>query len=392
MLYRYNEIKTVHLEVTDNCNAACPMCARNINGGEENPQLPNTEITLDDAKKIFTVDFIKQLNRMYICGNYGDPVAAKDTLEIIQYFREHNPSMSLGMMTNGSAKRPEWWAELGKVLSGPKDYVVFGIDGLEDTNHLYRQNTIFSKIMENAQAFIDAGGRARWDYIVFAHNEHQVETAEQLSKTMGFEKFQYKKSARFFSNASGTTKEMHQAANRKGVETALLQAPTNTKYRNPALDNLSKIAKADDTKIKILPSKVSDLDGNLGRQKFSNDPSKKSPMEQYWDTAQIKCKVAEEKSLYISAEGIVQPCCWTAGQMYVWYWEPESSQIWNLIREVGKDNLNAKLTSLEGIVDGLFFQDLVPNSWNKSSCADGKLAVCSKTCGSKYDPFTEQFK
>ena len=389
MLYRYTDIKTVHLEVTDKCNAACPMCARNINGGEDNPQLPNVELSLEDVKTMFPVDFIKQLDRMYMCGNYGDPIAARDTLEIFQYFREHNSKMMLSLHTNGSAKSAEWWTNLAKVL-GTKGYVVFSVDGLEDTNHLYRQNTVFSKIMTNAQAFIDAGGRARWDYIVFAHNEHQVELAEELSKKMKFEKFQFKKSARFYSNATGVTKEMHQAANRKGL-TALLQPPTNPKYKNSALQELSKIAK-DTNEIKFLPSKSSDLTGNLGTQIFHLNVDKKTPMEKYWDTSEIKCKVAEEKSIYISAEGVVQPCCWTAGQMYVWYWEPESSQIWNLIRVVGKDNLNAKLTPLQTIIDGLFFQDLLPESWKKPSCAEGKLSVCAKTCGGKHDAFLEQFK
>ncbi len=83
---------------------------------------------------------------------------------------------------------------------------------------------------------------------------------------------------------------------------------------------------------------------------------------------------------------------WTAGQMYVWYWTPKGGQIWNLIDQIGKDNLNATKLSLENIVNGLFFQDLVPNSWKKSSCADGKLAVCAKTCGTKHDAFAEQFK
>ena len=389
MLYRYTDIKTVHLEVTDKCNAACPMCARNINGGEDNPQLPDVELSVDDVMTMFPVDFVKQLDRMYMCGNYGDPIAAKDTLEIFQYFRKHNPKMTLSLHTNGSAKSTDWWNQLATIL-GSKGYVVFSVDGLEDTNHLYRQNTVFSKIMTNAQAFIDAGGRARWDYIVFAHNEHQVELAETLANKMKFEKFQFKKSARFFSNASGVTKEMHQSANRKGL-TTLLQPPTTPKYRNSALKELSKIASTTN-EVKFLPSKVADLDSILGKQVFHLEAEKKSAMEKYWDTSEIKCKVAEEKSIYISAEGIVQPCCWTAGQMYVWYWEPNTSQIWDLINRVGKDNLNAKITPLQNIVDGLFFQDLIPDSWNKASCAEGKLAVCAKTCGGKYDAFTEQFK
>lgn len=388
-MYNYSDIKTVHLEITDNCNAACPMCGRNINGGQENPWLPKTELFIDDIKKIFEPKFIKQLDRLYMCGNYGDPIAARDTLEAFSYFREHNHKMNLSMHTNGSAKRPEWWKELAKVI-GNKGHVVFSIDGLEDTNHLYRQNTIWSKIIENAQAFIDAGGRARWDYIVFAHNEHQVEEAKTLSEKMRFEKFQIKKSARFFSLASGMTKEMHQAANRKGMQTTLLQAPKNPKYRNSALDKLSEIAKTDS--IKFIPSKQEDLEGNISSQIFYKNKEKKKPMEKYWDEVSIKCKVQEEKSIYVSAEGIVQPCCWTAGQMYVWYWTLKGGQVWNLINTVGKDNLNAKLVPLDIILDGEYFQKHIPESWNKSSCADGKLAVCAKTCGTKYDAFSEQFK
>jgi hypothetical protein len=59
---------------------------------------------------------------------------------------------------------------------------------------------------------------------------------------------------------------------------------------------------------------------------------------------------------------------------------------------VGKDTINAKINSLENIVDGLYFQSVIPDSWNKNSCAEGKLAVCAKTCGTKYDAFAEQFK
>jgi len=387
-MYKSHEIRTVHLEITDKCNAACPMCARNINGGEDNPQLPGTELSIDDIKQIFRPEFIRQLDRMYMCGNYGDPIAARDTLETFQYFREHNAKINLSMHTNGSAKKPDWWRQLAYAL-GSKGYVVFSIDGLEDTNHLYRQNTVWSKIMENAQAFIDAGGRARWDYIVFAHNEHQVEEAEALANKMGFERFQYKKSARFFSVATGMTKEMHQASNRKGVATTLLQAPTNPKYRNSALQELAKISSGE---IKTIPSRAAELEGTQYPQIFHKDVAKKKPMEKVWDEAVIKCKVKEEKSVYVSAEGIVQPCCWTAGQMYVWYWTERGGQIWKLIDEQGKDNLNAIHHGLDSIIDGDFFQRKVPDSWNKPSCAEGKLAVCAKTCGSKYDAFAEQFK
>jgi len=390
-MYKSSEITTVHLEVTERCNASCPQCARNINGGEVNPQLHNAELSLDDVRTILKPEFIKQLKRLYMCGNYGDPISANDTLEIFQYIRSHNAKMQLSFHTNASAKTPEWWSKLPAAM-GKSHYVVFSVDGLEDTNHLYRQGTVWKKIMENARAFIAAGGRARWDYIVFGHNEHQVEEARALAESMGFEKFNVKKSNRFFSNTRGAVKAKHQAGNRKGAETTLLSMPKNPEYQNAALKQLESLSK-DKGEIKIdFMTTVAELEGKIGQQKFNSDPAKKKDMEKYWDTVEVKCKVAEEKSIYITAEGYLQPCCWTAGQMYVWYWKERGGQIWDAINAAGLDSLDLRVNDLNDVIDGKFMQEIIPESWNKPSCAEGKLAVCAKTCGNKYDAFSEQFK
>lgn len=390
-MYKASEITTIHLEVTERCNASCPQCARNINGGEVNPHLQNAELSLDDVKQILKPEFIKQLKRLYMCGNYGDPISANDTLEIFEYLRSHNSKMQLSFHTNASAKTPEWWSRLPAAM-GKSHYVVFSVDGLEDTNHLYRQGTVWKKIMENARAFIAAGGRARWDYIVFGHNEHQVEEARALAETMGFEKFNVKKSNRFFSNTRGAVKAEHQAGNRKGVETTLLSMPKNPEYQNAALKQLESLSK-DKGEIKIdFMTTVAELEGKIGSQKFNLDPAKKKDMEKYWDTVPIKCKVAEEKSIYITAEGYLQPCCWTAGQMYVWYWKQRGGQIWDAINIAGVDSLDLRKHDLNDVINGKFMQEVIPESWDKPSCAEGKLAVCAKTCGTKYDAFSEQFK
>ena len=390
-MYRSDEITTVHLEVTERCNASCPQCARNINGGEVNPQLHDAELSLADVKNILEPEFIKQLKRLYMCGNYGDPISAKDTLEIFEYIRSHNAKMQLSFHTNASAKTPEWWNKLPAAM-GKNHYVVFSLDGLEDTNHLYRQGTVWSKIIANAQAFIAAGGRARWDFIVFGHNEHQVEEARALAGSMGFEKFNIKKSNRFFSNTKGAVKMAHQAGNRKGAATTVISMPTNPEYQNAAIKNMQEISK-DKGEIKLdLLTTVAELNGRTGAQRFTLDQSKKKDMEKYWDSAEIKCKVAEEKSIYITAEGYLQPCCWTAGQMYVWYWKSQGGQIWDAINQAGLDSLDLKKHQLRDVIDGKFIQEIIPESWAKPSCAEGKLAVCAKTCGTKYDAFSEQFK
>lgn len=390
-MYKANEITTVHLEVTERCNASCPQCARNINGGEVNPQLHDAELTLNDVRTILKPEFIRQLKRLYMCGNYGDPISARDTLEIFEYIRSNNATMQLSFHTNASAKTPEWWSKLPAAM-GKSHYVVFSVDGLEDTNHLYRQGTVWKNIMRNAEAFIQAGGRARWDYIVFGHNEHQVEEARALATSMGFEKFNVKKSNRFFSNTRGAVKAEHQAGNRKGAETTLLSMPKNPEYQNAALKQLESLSK-DKGEIKIdFVTTVAELDGKIGKQKFNLDPEKKKDMEKYWDSVEVKCKVAEEKSIYITAEGYLQPCCWTAGQMYVWYWKERGGQIWDAINQAGLDSLDLRTHDLNDVINGKFIQEVIPEAWNKPSCAEGKLAVCAKTCGAKYDAFSEQFK
>ena len=74
--------------------------------------------------------------------------------------------------------------------------VVWGIDGLEDTNHIYRVGAKWEKIINNAKAFIDAGGIASWQFIEFEHNKHQIEEAKQLAKELGFKEFRLVSSTR----------------------------------------------------------------------------------------------------------------------------------------------------------------------------------------------------
>ena len=190
-IFRFQNVKIVHLEPTTNCNAACPQCLRTRTEFEPN------ELSLEDVKLLFTPDVLMQLEKIYMCGNYGDPASARQTLEMYEYFRSVNTTLTLGMNTNGGIRFPDWWTRLAKVMNKPNDYVVFSIDGLEDTNHLYRRNVRWSKVMDNAKAFIDAGGSAHWDMLVFEHNKHQVDEAHKLAKDMGFNWFRAKVSRRF---------------------------------------------------------------------------------------------------------------------------------------------------------------------------------------------------
>jgi len=185
-------IKEIHIEPTSLCNAECPQCARNMRGKGLNPNIKLGSLDLIFFQKSFNEENIKNINKIFFCGNVGDPCATPDLLKIFIYLKSIKKDIVLGINTNGSLKTKEWFKELGNILQGPLDYVVFSIDGLEDTNNIYRRNTNWQKIIENAESYISTGASAHWDMLVFQHNKHQIEQAQSLAKKIGFSWFRSK--------------------------------------------------------------------------------------------------------------------------------------------------------------------------------------------------------
>jgi MoaA/NifB/PqqE/SkfB family radical SAM enzyme len=235
------DIKVIHIEPTDVCQAQCPLCARETDSLFD--KTSQNHLTVSQIQSLLTIDDIKNLDKVFMCGNFGDPAAGKHTIEIFRYFREINENITLGMNTNGALRNKAWWTSLGELFNKPYDYVVFSIDGLADTNDIYRINVNWDNLMENTRCFIDTGACAQWDMLVYKHNEHQVDECQELARKMGFKWFRAKVSSRGFTDK--------------------LQSPSawqNTK----------------------------EFDGP------------------------IECFVLKEKSMYISATGQTNPCCWLA--------------------------------------------------------------------------------
>ncbi|HUV20547.1 MAG TPA: radical SAM protein [Gammaproteobacteria bacterium] len=360
-LYHYDELRIVHLELTHRCNAACPMCARNINGGAVNPDMPLSELSLADIKAILLPDFVARLKRIYACGNYGDPIVARDCLEVFRYLREHGPNLNLDLHTNGSARKPDWWRELAAIMKQGPHYLRFGIDGLEDTNHLYRRGTDWKTVMRSAETFIEAGGHAEWDFLVFRHNEHQVEEARKLAADMGFREFFVRKTGRFLDAGELETSERFDVLDKKGNFEYFLEQPKNPDYQNPAFGNLE-----------------------LVKQRYGE-------YQTYLDKVEIDCKVAGRKrKIYLSAQGYALPCCWL-GAVFSESSTAERRQFADLLKDFGGSSaVDARRHGLEAVIEGPLFQQAIPASWGQASIADGKLAICARTCGKEFDPLDHQ--
>jgi len=181
-----DNIKRLDLEISSNCVASCPFCPRNFYGMKHNAGYTVTSISLENFKKIFNEQFVSRLEHVRFNGNFGDFNTNPEAVEIVEYLRHNNRHLDIDIHTNGHSRDSDFWKKLAK--SDPM--VHFALDGLQDTHHLHRIGTSWSRVMKNAQTFIDAGGRATWKMIVFEHNKHQVSQCSELAKDMNFRAFE----------------------------------------------------------------------------------------------------------------------------------------------------------------------------------------------------------
>jgi MoaA/NifB/PqqE/SkfB family radical SAM enzyme len=341
-MFKFNELKSIHLEISNNCQASCPMCTRNIHGGMENPLLEIENWTLDRFKTAITPEVLNQIEKLYFCGNFGDPILNKDLPDMCLYAKEVNPKIQVRIHTNGSARSKAWWIKLASSL--PEDHgVVFAIDGLEDTHSLYRIGTNYEAIIENAHHFILAGGKAEWAFIRFKHNEHQVEDARKKAKELGFETFTMKDSSRFL---------------------------LDTKF--PVWN------KEGETIYHLEPSSYSEL-------KFIDHKVIKNYKELV-SKVEVDCYVKKEKEIYLDAKGHLLPCCWISSLPYISI-DHEGiavpvktemrSQYYDLVDSLGGlPKLDIEKNSLKDIIDSAEYQSVWNEYWN-----DKKLITCARVCG-----------
>lgn len=357
----YDKITGLHLELTTKCNAACPMCNRNFKG-RVREKLKMTELSLDDCKKILDVDFLKQLKLISMCGVFGDPINNKYLFDILDYIYSINLDVVINIYTNGSLYDASWWKELAGKLK--KGRVIFGIDGLDGVSELHRCKTNFNKVIENAKAYIDAGGIAQWDYIVFKHNEHQVEDARKLSEKLGFFEFQIKKTSRFFKTLYENDEFLdstildygrHPVYDIKGNIKYYIEMPENKEYRNSTEDEIF--------------------------EKINNNET----FNKYLDNVYVECQAVKTHGIFISACGEVFPCCTVYQQVcYGSIFGVIDEQELNEYKIYQKYDLSAFNSSIKEIVSGGFFEE-VQDSFSKKSVLEGKCKSCSRACGKSLD-------
>lgn len=369
-MFDFHDINEYQIEITSYCNASCPQCPRNELGYGINQLMPLAHLDPGVLDRTFDHELCQRLRQIFFCGSYGDPIMHPDFLQIMRDFRKKNPTLWLYIHTNGGAHDADYWKEIAKIMAG-YGQIDFGIDGLSDTLHLYRRQVDFDRVISNAKSFINNGGRAQWNFIVFQHNQHQVRAAKELSQQLGFVNFLARHTGRFFHH--GTEDELHEwpVQDRHRQVVYYLRPPTDAQYRNVSIQRLPE-----------LKHRYQDL-------------------QQYFSDTPIQCDAGTGRKVAINVEGLVLPCNFFNHNLYDARFytdqlpgknrlhdEDGTNQVRKFLERYGLHNLSIKHKSLQEIFQNSMWSDLV-ESWSKP-LGQGRLFECAMTCGQEFTKVWDQ--
>jgi MoaA/NifB/PqqE/SkfB family radical SAM enzyme len=374
-LWNTQDVNMIHVELSTFCNANCPACPRYFPGSTVvRSGLETTSVSLQQFETWFDEDIVKQIKHWRFCGTHGDPMMAKDVIDIIEYIFSTNSSAEISINTNGGMRSIVDWEYLGKISYEHKLKMIFSIDGLKDTNHIYRRNVLWNSLIDNVTAFINSGGHAVWEFLKFRHNENQIDEAKELSKKLGFRQFVLKNPIGF-DHLDGI-KDMP-VFDKNGDYDYSIFPPTlfngtdsrESKIHYQSRDNLLKFWKSNTENIinKYKTSVNSFVDDIQVTKTEINCMSKSMACDKYGKGSEI----------YVNVKGIVYPCCFIGTSLDAFDTSIAALQLHSRINDIGRNKFNLNIISLKEILNSKQLNKFTENTWDTEQC----LVFCKQTCG-----------
>lgn len=328
-----NNIQVIHVELTNKCNARCPGCAR-TKQGQTHPYLQKQlmEWTIDDFKKVFPKNLVE--NKSFTLGGVVDePMMVKDIVPICKYIVDNNGEIEIN--TNTGSNKPEVFAELGELSKNSQSIkMIFSVDGCEATNHMYRVNVQWKKVLENMTAYSQQGGICEWHYLIFQHNKDDIEPAKMLSKKL--------KIPLYFRQNTRNTKDWAVVSKQKDKDTIEQTISSDKEFQHPEHD------------------KVKNWQHEDVNEEMANT---------------ISCLMYHKKEIFVDWSGRLWPCCWFSTDYHF------DQLPW--ITELEKDyNINWNSVhhhSIENILQHDYYNHLLKESWIYGNPYHAN--ECFKQCG-----------
>ena len=337
MYHSIDHIHTLDVAITSVCNALCIDCARwwiddqgqqhhNPRDGHRNHHWPADQLLAHTTP-------LTNIRTVLITGNAGDPLTHPQLAHIVRQWSLQWPHCHIEIDTNGSVGSTQQWQDLADI---PRVQVRFAIDGLEDTNHIYRRSVPWHRVVHNVEQWSALGGDGTLKTIDFPWNLDQRDQIKQWSRQLGFDHIV---DQRWNPELDDTILALHRA-NRSVSDWQGTTDPDGDWHTS-----------AD----RIIQQWI-----DMGR-----------PME-------AECKSGSGEWLYINHDHRVWPCCYWASADYV-QWHTQRHQLDHLQRQLPADWNSLDHHSLTDIIQNPLLSQL-ELLWQGDSVSNTSL-TCIDQCG-----------
>ncbi len=170
------------IDICNVCNLRCPLCPTG------NTTLARVQgmFTLEQYKEVF--DKVKEYALVVSIYNHGEPFLNPDAFAII----EHTRSNRVGTNVSSNLNWPHP-VDVRDIVRSGLDYITVSLDGVtQETYEQYRVLGNVEEVFENLRALVAAKKALKrktpfveWQYIVFKHNEHEMDQARKLADEIG---------------------------------------------------------------------------------------------------------------------------------------------------------------------------------------------------------------
>jgi len=168
------------------CNLRCPLCAT----GNGSNTLKKGLLQVDMFRHI--VDEMGTYLYNIDLFNWGEPLLNKDIYEMIAYAHKRHILTSISSNFHFFDE-----AAAAKMVNSGLDYLILSIDGAtQETYEKYRVGGDLEVVLNNVRTLVETRKRLGkktpyifWQFLVFRHNEHEIEQARDLALGLGVDEF-----------------------------------------------------------------------------------------------------------------------------------------------------------------------------------------------------------
>ena len=170
------------IDICNVCNLRCPLCPT----GNLTIARRQAMLSLDQFKVIF--DKIREYALVVSLYNHGEPLLNPDVFSIIEHI--HRNRVGTNISSNFNWPQP---VDVNDFIRSGLDYVTVSLDGVSQASYeQYRVRGDINEVFDNLKRLLSAKRALKsrmpfveWQFIVFKHNEHEVDAARALASQLG---------------------------------------------------------------------------------------------------------------------------------------------------------------------------------------------------------------